>query len=433
MATRQKSQEVYSALCDVLPAGVNSPVRAFRGLNMTPLIIESASGDTLTDIEGNQYIDYCLSWGALIHGHAHPQILKNVFQRMQKGTSFGCTTEIEGRLARKIMASLPSCERLRFVSSGTEATMSAVRLARGYTEKSIMIKFTGGYHGHADSFLTKAGSGVIGLNKEATSKGVPEAHFQWTTCLPYNDIEAFDRFLSDEVVAKNVACVIIEPVAANMGLVSAEKAFLEHIRKRTQEIGSLLIFDEVVTGFRVSKSGAQGYFGITPDLTCLGKIIGGGFPAAAFGGKKEIMDHLAPLGSVYQAGTLSGNPVAMEAGYQALLLLDADGFYKQLEEKTLMLTEPLSEYIQTHKLNCSLQRVGSSFTLFFGKKSIKNMEDASLCDAAQFADFFRYLFNRGIYIPPSQHEIWTLSSAHTKENIEKTRDICLEYFQLCMK
>ncbi|MDB6080940.1 MAG: hemL [Chlamydiia bacterium] len=432
MTKRVQSEKEYASLLQVIPGGVNSPVRAFKGLAITPIVVDHAFQDTLVDIDGAQYVDYCLSWGALIHGHAHPHILESVQKRIQKGTSYGCTTEIEGRLARKIISLMPSCEKVRFVSSGTEATMSAVRLARGFTGKSLMIKFTGGYHGHADHFLVQAGSGVIGLNQSATSAGIPQELLHWTACLPYNDIEAFDHFISNEKNAQNLACVIIEPIAANMGLVPADKKFLEHLRKRTKELNALLIFDEVVTGFRVAKGGAQSYYGVQPDLTCLGKIIGGGFPAAAFGGKQEIMDHLAPLGSVYQAGTLSGNPVAMEAGYQALCLLETPHFYEDLEEKTTSLTEPLVECINKHGVNACLQRVGSAFTLFFGRRSVTNMQEAKLCNLAQFTAFFIHLFERGIYIPPSQHEVWTVSSVHSKKNLEKTRDACLEYLKTCL-
>ena len=426
---RTKSDQTYQALNSVIPAGVNSPVRACPGLDMTPLVVDYAYGDTLVDVDGHHYIDYCLSWGALIHGHAHPQIVQGVTDRIKKGTSFGCTTPVEERLAKKVIDFVPSIEKVRFVSSGTEATMSAVRLARGYTNRRIVIKFSGNYHGHADSFLVQAGSGAMGLNGTSTSSGVPKEFFQWTACLPYNDIAAFDAFISDKKIAQDIACVIIEPISANMGLVAATRPFLEHLRKRTKEIGALLIFDEVVTGFRIGKNGAQGFYGITPDITCLGKIVGGGFPAACFGGKKEIMELLAPLGTVYQAGTLSGNPVAMEAGFQALCLLEKEGFYEELEEKTSLVTRPIKEFLAKNKMNACLQQVGSCFTIFFGKTEIINVNDAKACEKDRFSSFFRYLFDRGIYIPPSQFEVWTVSSAHTEEHLQKTRDVCLEFLR----
>lgn len=427
---RAKSDATYQALSSVIPAGVNSPVRAFKGLDMTPLVVDYAYGDTLVDVDGQHYIDYCLSWGALIHGHAHPQIIRQVTAAIARGTSFGCTTAVEERLARKVIEFMPSIEKVRFVSSGTEATMSAVRLARGYTGRRIVIKFSGSYHGHADSFLVQAGSGAMGLNGSSTSSGVPKEFFQWTACLPYNDSAAFDAFISDKKIAQDLACVIIEPISANMGLVASEQSFLEHIRRRTQELGALFIFDEVVTGFRVGKNGAQGLYGITPDLTCLGKIVGGGFPAACFGGKKEVMEFLAPLGSVYQAGTLSGNPVAMEAGFQALCLLEEEGFYEKLEKKTAIVTEPIKEFLKKNSRNACLQQAGSCFTLFFGKKKVMHVVDSQECDTNRFSHFFRYLFDRGIYIPPSQFEVWTVSSAHTEEHLQKTRDLCLEFLRL---
>jgi len=428
MGTRQKSQEAQRLLEEVIPGGVNSPVRAFSGLNMVPLVIDSAHGDTLVDVDGQEYIDYCMSWGSLIHGHAHPAIVKACKKRLERGSSFGCTTLLEERLARKIISFAPHVQKIRFCSTGTEATMSACRLARAYTGRSTIIKFDGCYHGHADGFLVRAGSGAL---REASSAGVPEGYLQHTVSLPYNDRVAFDRFVNDGKRAHDIAAVILEPIATNMGLIPADKPFLETLRARTRELGSVLIFDEVVTGFRVGKGGATGYFGIEPDLVTYGKIIGGGFPAAAFGGKSQIMELLAPCGGVYQAGTLSGNPVAMEAGWQALSLLDTPGFYEKLDAKARIITDPLVEFLNRHSIPVALSRIGSCMTLFFSAACPHNMNDVLACRLDQFQAFFKYLFARGIFIPPSQQEIMNLSSAHEEEHLERTRDIILEYLRLC--
>src|SRR5581483_8954846 len=371
---RPQSKKAFTELQEYIPGGVNSPVRAFRDLKITPVVAERAFRDTIVDQDGNEYIDFCMSWGPLICGHAHPQIVQAVTERLKKGTSFGCTTELEGKLAKKIRKHMPTCERIRFVSSGTEATMSAARLARGYTGKPLIVKFSGNYHGHNDSFLVQAGSGVLGLTPTSTSAGIPQEFLKWTACLPYNDVEALDRFLSVPENAKNLAAIIVEPIACNMGVVPGTHEFLQHIRKKTKELSALCIFDEVVTGFRLGLGGAQKYFGIEVDITCLGKIIGGGFPCAAFAGKKEIMEKLAPLGPVYQAGTLSGNPVAVEAGYQTLCLVEEKGFYEMLQKKMDLFLTPIESFIEKEGINACLQRQASTFTLFFGKKSVKNME-----------------------------------------------------------
>ena len=423
--TQNSSIETYQRLCEVIPGGVNSPVRACKNLLDVPLIAERACNDMLYDIQGEGYIDYCGSWGALIHGHANDKILIPVIERMKLGTSFGATTEIEGKLARKIIDLMPSIEKIRFVSSGTEATMSAARLARGYTGRDLIIKFNGNYHGHADFFLVNAGSGVFDLNSTSSSAGIPQDIVKNTVSLPYNSIELTKKFIREH--GKNIAAVILEPVAGNMGVVPATKEFLMMLREETTKQGSLLIFDEVMCGFRVAKGGAQALYNIDPDLTCLGKIIGGGFPVAAFGGKTSIMDCLAPQGNVYQAGTLSGNPVAMEAGFQALSLLDTPGFYEELERKTSMITQPVSQFIQNCNINACIQRVGSMFTLFFGRKSVANMEEAKLLDRDQFIDFFRYMYEKNIYIPPSQYEAWFVSSAHTDDHLNKTVNAIIEF------
>lgn len=425
--SRAKTEEAYQKLSEVIPGGVNSPVRACIAMQQLPLIASHAEADLICDVDNKSYIDYCGSWGALIHGHAHPQILKAVEARMRKGTSFGVTTEVEELLARKIKNIVKSVEKVRFVSSGTEATMSAVRLARGFTSRDLVVKFSGNYHGHADFFLVQAGSGVMGLSPASSSRGIPEEMVKHTLSLPYNDIETAKNVLNDPKIRGNIACVILEPIAGNMGVVKASLPFLKMLREETERNHTLLIFDEVISGFRVGKEGAQGLFGITPDLSCFGKIIGGGFPAAAFGGRKDIMDFLAPLGPVYQAGTLSGNPVAMEAGLQALALLEEPNFYESLQAKSDLLIEPLKECIKKKQLNACIQSVGSMFTLFFGLKEVNNLEDAKRLDGATYARFFRSLFNQGIYIPPLQQEAWFISAAHTEKHLLKTRDIILNF------
>ena len=423
---RQKSKKIFESCQELIPGGVNSPVRSCSEMQMLPLVAESGFGDIVVDADGNEFIDYCCSWGPLIHGHAHPQIITAVQKRLLKGTSFGITTSIEAELAYKIQSFMPSIEKIRFVSSGTEAAMTAIRVARGYTGRSLIIKFSGNYHGHADCFLIQAGSGVAHL-QEATSKGIPVEILEATICLPFNDCKAFEKLLSDTEIASDIACVIVEPIAANMGVVPARSDFLQLLRNKTCEIGALLIFDEVISGFRVAKGGAQSLYQIEPDLTVLGKIIGGGLPAAAFGGKNEIMKLLAPLGPVYQAGTLSGNPVAMQAGLESLQLLEVEKFYQDLEKKAELLILPVKEYIEKHNLCCCIQNVNSLFTLFLGRRSVNNMEDARLCDAQWFQKLFRFLFDHGVYIPPSQYEAWFLSSAHQEKNLYFTRDLLLKF------
>jgi glutamate-1-semialdehyde 2,1-aminomutase len=393
------------------------------------MVVDHGIRDEIVDVDGNRYIDFCGSWGALIHGHAHPQIVEVVKERISLGTTFGITTGIEEKIARKVTQMMPSIEKIRFVSSGTEATMTAIRLARGYTNKTKVIKFTGNYHGHADYLLVRAGSGVIGLSPTSSSAGIPDSILQHTLCLPFNAVEETFEVLNHAHYRHDIAAVIVEPVAANMGVVPASQEFLQMLREETQKINALLIFDEVITGFRLGIQGAQGYYGITPDLTCLGKIIGGGFPAAAFGGRREIMDQLAPLGPVYQAGTLSGNPVAMEAGLQALTLLERPGFYEELERKTLLITQPVQEEIRKRNLNMCLQQIGSIFTLFFGLKKVNSMEEAERLDLDLFARFFRFMYERGIYVSPSQYEACFVSAAHQEEHLEKTRDLILSFLR----
>jgi glutamate-1-semialdehyde 2,1-aminomutase len=387
------------------------------------MIVESAAGALLKDVDGNEYIDYCSSWGALILGHSHPKVVKAVQEQLEKGITYGISCELEEKLARKITQHLPSIEQVRFVSSGTEATMSAIRLARGFTGRELLIKFVGNYHGHADHLLVKAGSGVALQCSFASSKGVPAHLIQATLCLPYNDLEALESAM--KVYGNQLAAVIIEPIAGNMGVVPAHPLFLQRLREWTRQWGALLIFDEVISGFRVGLGGAQKLLGVTPDLTCLGKIIGGGFPCAAFGGKREIMAQLAPLGEVYQAGTLSGNPVAMKAGLQTLELLEEPSFYVKLAEKTQRLLKPIQEEIARRSLCACVQQVGSMFTLFMGALKVDQMTaDLNL---AQFKQLFQSLFHEGIYIPPSQYEAWFVSIAHSEAQLDDTSEKIVQF------
>lgn len=428
MQDRINTRKIYTWLCEKIPGGVNSPVRACSGMGQLPMVVDRAFEDTLIDVDDNAYIDYCSSWGALIHGHAHPEILQAAQAKMAKGTSFGITTAVEGELAEEIIQLIDSIEKIRFVSSGTEATMSVVRLARGFTQKKWIVKFSGNYHGHADFFLVQAGSGVLNLNPTSSSAGIPDEIVKYTLCLPYNDIEVCREIFYDPFYRDQIAAVILEPVAGNMGVVPATQAFIDFLRVETEKMGTLLIFDEVITGFRVGLKGAQGKYGIKPDLSCFGKIVGGGFPAAAFGGRQEVMNYLAPLGPVYQAGTLSGNPVAMAAGLQALRLLKKPGFYEELQRKTDDLVQFMQALIQKKNLKACVQHAGSMFTLFFGQQQVRNVEEAKQVDAEQYARFFRYLFDRGIYIPPSPHEAWFISSAHKEENLARTKKVISDFF-----
>ncbi len=425
---RVLSEQVYQENCKVIPGGVNSPIRACLEMGVCPLIIDSAKGDTLIDVDGNKYIDYCCSWGALIHGHAHEDIEKGIYAQVKKGTSYGITSPLEGALAKKVCALMPAVEKIRFVSSGTEATMTAVRLARAYTGKSLTLKFSGNYHGHADCFLVKAGSGVVFL-PDASSAGIPKEVISSTLCFPYNDFAACEKVFNDPKIYQNLAAVIIEPIAANMGLVPPKKEFLEMLRQKCKRVGALLIFDEVITGFRVSQGGAQQLYSIEPDLTCLGKIIGAGFPAAAVGGKKEIMNLLAPLGHVFQAGTLSGNPIAMQAGCISLELLKQKGFYEELQRKANLIILPVREYIEKHAINACIQHVASLFSIFFGRKEVFSVEEVKECDQQKFKEFFKYMLEQGVYIPPSQYEAWFLSQAHTEEHLIKTKECILSFLK----
>lgn len=411
---RTKSKLAYEEAIQYIPGGVNSPVRALRSVGEHPLFIERARGIRLRDIDGNTFIDFCLSWGVFVLGHSHPYVNKAVRKAVSMGSSYGIPSLQETILAKKIHDCMPSMEKVRFVNSGTEAVMSAIRLARGYTKRNLIVKFEGCYHGHADHLLVSAGSGVATLGG-ATSAGIPDGFIQYTVCLPFNDREAVERLFKEK--GNEIAAIIVEPVPANMGVVPADDSFLRYLRKVTKMYGALLIFDEVITGFRLSLGGAQQLFDIHPDLTTVGKIIGGGFPAAAFGGRSEIMSLLAPDGPVYQAGTLSGNPVAMSAGIATLERLSADGFYENLNKKSTRFLDNLEEAIAGKKI--TLQRVGSMFTLFFTEGEIRTFEDVQRADLNRFARFFRYMLSNGIYLSPFQFETNFISVAHTDKDLDR--------------
>jgi glutamate-1-semialdehyde 2,1-aminomutase len=406
-----------------MPGGVNSPVRAFRDLGLSPLIAVRGEGDQIWDVDGHDYIDFCCSWGALILGHAPPGVVRVACEQIARGSSFGIATPYENACAAKIKQHMPSMEKMRFVSSGTEAAMSAIRLARGFTGRARIVKFDGHYHGHSDGLLISAGSGVSHL-PQATSLGVLPEHIHYTNSLPFNDIEAARTFLQSH---EDIAAVILEPIAGNMGVVPAERDFLMRLREETQKRNILLIFDEVITGFRVGLHGAQGLFGITPDLTILGKIIGGGFSASAFGGRKEIMDLLSPLGNVYQAGTHSGNPVAMCAGLETLLTIEQESFYSDLHEKTEDFLAPIRHVIAQHALPISLQSAGSMFTLFFGVEKVRSRSDLTQLDTFRFRQFFQALFEAGIYFSPSPYEAHFLSSSHTPDHLKCVQETVLAF------
>jgi glutamate-1-semialdehyde 2,1-aminomutase len=395
-----------------LAGGVNSPVRAFKAVGGEPIFMKRGAGPFLFDRQGKRYIDYCLSWGAVLLGHADPKLVKAIQSQAASGTSFGTATEAETRLAGEIQKVFTGMEKIRLTSSGTEAVMSAIRLARGITGRDRIVKFEGCYHGHSDSLLVKAGSGLATFGAP-DSKGVPQALAALTTVLPYNDTHALDVFFKK---APKAACVIVEPVAGNMGVVPAKKEFLEMLRKKTKENGSLLIFDEVISGFRVCHGGAQHLYDLQPDITVLGKIIGGGLPIGAFGARAQIMDALSPLGEVYQAGTLSGNPLSVAAGIRVLSALSKD-FYQALNKKA---GDFVDEARKILKDCAAITRAGSMFTIFFGSKAPENFSQVSACDQKMFKRFFHHLIQSGVYAPPSAFEASFLSAAHTPRELEKT-------------
>ena len=420
---RPHSQEIFRRATDVLVGGVNSPVRAFLAVGGDPIVVDRAAGARLWDADENEFIDYVCSWGALILGHAHPKIVQAIIDQARRGTSYGMPTELEVELATRIRKALPSCEKVRFVCSGTEATMSAVRLARAATGRDLIIKFEGCYHGHSDSFLSEAGSGLATLGI-AACPGVPQALAALTLNAPYNDTAAVEKLFVQN--PNKIAAVIVEPVAANMGLVPSSDGVLKSLRELTSRHGALLIFDEVITGFRVCYGGAQTLFGITPDLTTLGKIIGAGLPVAAFGGRRDLMDRIAPLGPVYQAGTLSGNPLAMSAGIASLDLLAAPGFYEVLDARAKRLGDGITSALRETGAPAVPARVGSLLTLFFSRERVTNYADAKKCDTKRFAAFFRAMLDRGIFLAPSQFEAMFVSSAHTDADIDRTIAACRE-------
>lgn len=411
-----KSAEAFARAKKVIPGGVNSPVRAFKSVGLTPVYMERGAGSRVYDIDGNSYIDYVASWGPLIMGHAHPEVIDALRKTAEKGTSFGAPTELETLMAETVCERVPSVDIVRMVNSGTEATMSALRLARGYTKRSKIMKFEGSYHGHADSLLIKAGSGVATLGLP-DSPGVPEHVASHTITVPYNDIESVK--LAFEKYGEEIACVIVEPVAGNMGVVPPLPGFLEGLRDVTAKYGSLLIFDEVMTGFRVGYQCAQGLFGVAPDLTCFGKVIGGGLPVGAYGGKREIMEMIAPSGPIYQAGTLSGNPLAMAAGYTTLKLLTPET-YERLERQAVRLQLGFEANASKHGVPVTINRVGSMVCPFFTEKTVINYDTAKTSDLERFKSYFAAMLDLGVSIAPSQFEGMFISAVHSDADIDQT-------------
>ena len=411
---RKKSEKSFKEALQYIPGGVNSPVRALKSVGTTPLFIKKAKGTTLTDIDGNQFTDFCLSWGVFILGHNHPAVNKAIRKAVSNGTSYGIPSLQETELAKLVNKHIPSMERIRFVNSGTEAVMSAVRLARAYTKRTVIVKFDGCYHGHADSLLVSAGSGVAGL-QGASSEGIPGDFVAHTVSLPFNDRNAVKKLFEER--GNEIAAIIVEPVPANMGVVLPADGFLAYLKDVTEKYGSLLIFDEVITGFRLSAGGAQQLFDIKPDLTTIGKIAGGGFPAAAFGGRAIIMTLLAPEGPVYQAGTLSGNPVAMSAGIATLKQLSEEGFYQQLDNKSETFIQQLKYSLSGKDIR--VNHIGSMFTLFFTPDEIHSFRDTERADRQRFAAFFRYMLDHHFYISPSQLEANFISEAHSEKELDR--------------
>ena len=411
----KKSINAFSEAKKFIPGGVNSPVRAFKSVDSTPVFFEKGKGSKMIDIDKNEYIDCVSSWGPLIFGHANENIINSIIETSKNGTTYGASTEIETLIAKKIIDMVPSVEKVRMVNSGTEATMSAIRLARGYTNKEKIIKFSGNYHGHGDSFLIKAGSGAVTLGLP-DSPGVTKNIAKDTLIANFNNIESVEKLFNDN--SKNIAAVIVEPIAGNMGLVKPQKTFLQELRNLCNKFKSVLIFDEVMTGFRVAAGGAQELYGVHPDLTTLGKIIGGGLPVGAYGGKKEIMNLLAPEGPVYQAGTLSGNPLAMSAGLSVLNLLE-NKVYEKLEYISKKIEDGWNENIIETKTKAHIARVGSMMTLFFSDKNqINNYNDALELNTKQYAKYFKSMLNMGVYLPPSQYECLFLSTAINDDDID---------------
>ncbi len=412
-----KSKELFQKALRLIPGGVNSPVRAFRAVGGNPLFIERAKGSKIYDVDGNSYIDYVLSWGPMILGHAHPAVVKALKNAVMKGTSYGAPTALEIELAELVLKVYPSMDKVRMVNSGTEATMSAIRAARGFTGRDKIIKFEGCYHGHADGLLVKAGSGAATFGLP-DSPGVPKSYARNTLTLPYNDIAALKNMIEKEW--RSIACVIIEPVVGNIGCVLPKKGFLDTLRKLTKKHGIVLIFDEVMTGFRVSFGGAQAYYGIKPDMTCLGKVIGGGLPVGAYGGKKEIMSMISPEGPVYQAGTLSGNPLAMTAGIETIKELSKQGTYGQIEKNSEMLEKGLMDAAKRAGAKTRFYRAGSMFCTYFTDTDVVDYKTAKTADTEKFSRFFSQMLDKGVNLAPSQFEAGFMSLAHTEKDIDLT-------------
>jgi glutamate-1-semialdehyde 2,1-aminomutase len=411
------SAELFETAQTLLPGGVNSPVRGFRSVGGTPRFIESAKGAHVRDVDGNTYIDYVCSWGPLIAGHAHQKVVEAITSAAERGTSYGAPTRLENELAETVIERMPSIERIRFVSSGTEAAMSAVRLARAATGREMIVKFDGCYHGHADSMLVSAGSGVLTLG-QPDSPGVPKAVAQATLSIPFNSTGAIDEAFAAH--GADIAAVMVEPVAGNMGVIEADSGYLQHLRDVTSKHGALLVFDEVITGFRVARGGAQERYGVQPDLTVLGKVIGGGLPVGAYGGRLDLMNLIAPVGPVYQAGTLSGNPLAMAAGLATLRLLDDPGVYDELEARAGKLGDGLLQAAQAAGLPVSANRVASMMTLFFTAETVRDYASAKQADTGLYGRYFGKLLDRGVYFAPSQFEAGFVSLAHSDDDIDAT-------------
>ena len=420
---KENSSTLYSSAKKVMPGGVNSPVRAFNAVGGEPLFIKSGKGSQIIDVDGNKFIDYVASWGPLIFGHAHPRVVEAIIRQAELGTSYGASTELEIELAEKVVSAFPSVEIVRMVNSGTEAVMSALRLARGITGRDKIVKFEGCYHGHGDSLLVKAGSGLASLGIPECP-GIVSSLAEKTLNLSYNDVEGVRDLFQRE--GKDIAALIVEPIAGNMGVIPPSPGFLQALRDETKKAGALLIFDEVISGLRVSLGGAQKLFGITPDITCMGKIIGGGLPVGAYGGSKEVMDHISPVGSIYQAGTLSGNPLAMAAGNVILDLVSEPQVYELLEEKSKKLCDGFEKNTQELGVSAQFTRVGSMFSMFFTDQQITNFESVKTCDTNFFKSYFNALLEEGIYIAPSQFEAGFMSAIHSDKEIEQTIDANLK-------
>ncbi len=423
---RKKSLTYYRRAMEWIPGGVNSPVRAFKAIGIPPVFVDRARGAKIWDVDGNEYIDYIGSWGPMIMGHAHPRIVNALKKVVSKGTSFGAPTPLEVELAMRVRKAFPSIEMVRMVSSGTEAVMSAIRVARGFTGREKILKFEGCYHGHGDCLLVKAGSGATTLGIP-DSLGVPQDLARHTLTAPYNDLEKVKALVHQ--YPTEIASIIVEPIAGNMGVVLPEKGFLEGLRAICDEKGILLIFDEVISGFRVAYGGAQELYRIRADLTCLGKILGGGLPVGAYGGRAEIMEKVAPLGGVYQAGTLSGNPLAMAAGIETLEILKMKKVYQDLEAKTAYLAERITEVAEDRGIPVTLNRATGMLTLFFTTGPVRDYASAKTSDTKRFATFFIEMLNQGIYLPPSQFEAWFLSLAHTQKDLDRTVEACDHAFR----